>query len=133
MFDPHKRFALRALPLLLGLGAAGLAFGAGPALSTDEPISCEIQADSANGMIVLQGIVHADTAINGLYRLKVQSAGGSGNSNISQGGAFAAGPGQPAVLGKVMLGSHGAIYDASLEISANGVTIACDERVGGAI
>jgi hypothetical protein len=122
----HRRPTLRALPLLLGLATAGLAIGANVTASQADSLSCEIQADATNGMMVLQGVVHADAAISGSYRFKVTGAA----TNISQGGAFAAAPGQTATLGKVMLGGH-AIYDASLQVTANGVTTVCDDRVGG--
>ncbi|MCP4385211.1 MAG: hypothetical protein GY798_28010, partial [Hyphomicrobiales bacterium] len=112
----------------LGLATAGLAIGADVTASSADSLSCEIQADTANGMMILQGVVHADAPINGSYRFKVAGAA----TNISQGGAFTAAPGQAATLGKVMLGGH-AIYDASLQVSANGVTIVCDKRIGGRI
>ena len=132
MFDTHKRLAARALPLLIGLGAAGFAMGAGSASSTPEPLRCEIQVNSANGMVTLQGVVHADTAVSGQYQFKVVKAGGGGSSNIEQGGGFMAGPGNDARLGQVMLGGGG-VYDANLIVTANGVTVTCEERVGGAI
>jgi hypothetical protein len=133
MSSKQIRLSLRAVPLLLGLGAAGLAMGAGAASSSDEPLSCEIQADSMNGMIVLQGVIHADVPITGSYRFNVASAGGAGNTNMSQGGAFTAAPGEAVMLGKVMLGNAGAIYDATLEIESDGMAVECEERVGGAI
>ncbi len=132
MFKMHKRLAARALPLLIGLGAAGFAMGAGPASSTPEPLRCEIQVDSTNGMIVLQGVVHADALVNGQYQFKVVKAGGGGSSHIQQGGSFMAGPGNDATLGQVMLGGGG-VYDANLVVTANGMTITCEQRVGGAI
>ena len=132
MFDTHKRLAARALPLLIGLGAAGFAMGAGPASSTPEPLRCEIQVNSANGMVTLQGVVHADAPVNGQYQFKVVKAGGGGSSNVQQGGSFAAGPGNDATLGQVMLGGGG-VYDANLIVTANGMTVTCEERVGGAI
>jgi hypothetical protein len=131
MFSKHK--ALRAMPLLLGLGVAGLAMAAGEASSSDEPLRCEIKADSANGMIMLQGVIRSDVPVSGSYRFKVASAGGAGNTNMSQGGDFTAIPGEEVLLGKVVLGNAGAIYDATLQIESDGMTVECEERVGGAI
>jgi hypothetical protein len=128
-----KRFSLRAVPLLLGLGVAGLAMGAGAASSSDGPLRCEIKTGSMNGAIMLQGVIHADVPVSGSYRFKVASAGGAGNTNMSQGGYFTAAPGEAATLGKIMLGNAGAIYDATLEIESDGMTVECEERVGGAI
>jgi hypothetical protein len=133
MFDRQKHFRARVAPLLLGLGVTGLAIGAVQAHSSAEPIRCEIEATSANGTIALQGVVHAEAAVTGSYQFRVVSAGGSGSSNIQQGGNFAAGPNGPAMLGQVRLSSPGAVYDATLEITSNGVTVKCAERVGGAI
>lgn len=129
MRNIRRTLALRTLPLLVGLSAAGFAIGASTTASKAAPLHCEIQADSTNGMMVLQGVVHTDTALSGSYRFRVTGAA----ANISQGGAFTAAPGQPATLGNVMLGNNGTPYDISLEVNADGVTILCDERVGGAI
>jgi hypothetical protein len=133
MSKKNMRFSLRAVPILLGLGVAGLAMGAGAASSSDGPLRCEIKTGSMNGAIMLQGVIHADVPVSGSYRFKVASAGGAGNTNMSQGGYFTAGPGEAAMLGRVMLGNAGAIYDATLEIESDGLSVECEERVGGAI
>lgn len=122
-----------ALPILAGLGLMAFAAGSGQASSNSGPLWCEILADSASGAIALQGTVHTDVAISGSYRFRVASAAGGGSANIQQGGNFIAMPGGPVTVGRVMLGNAGAIYDASLEITANGTAIKCSERVGGAI
>ena len=132
MINSTKRIAARAVPLALGLGLAGFAISAGQAESTDGPVRCEIQANTQNGMVAMQGVVHADVAVSGSYRFRVASAGGGGNSKISQGGAFSAGPDDAVTLGNVMLGGGGS-YDASLEVTSNGETIKCAEWVGGPI
>ncbi|MBZ0228738.1 MAG: hypothetical protein K8F58_09860 [Bauldia sp.] len=132
MFHSHKRFA-GAAALLLGLGATGVAMGAGQAESASGPLRCEIQATTSGGMIALEGVVHADATVSGSYRFRVQSAGYSGNSNIQQGGDFTAGPDGPVTLGQVMLGASGAVYDASLTVTSNGMTVDCAERVGGSL
>jgi hypothetical protein len=134
MFDRTRRFSASAVALFVGLVAAGLAMDASRAGSTaGGAIRCEIQASSTNGMIALEGVVRADVEVSGSYRFRVKTAGGAGGSNIQQGGDFTAGPGSAVTLGKVMLGGQGAIYDASLEITSDGATVKCAERVGGAI
>jgi len=132
MIKRHKRFAAAAVPLALGLGLTGFAISTGQAESTSESVRCEILTNTQNGMVAMQGVVHADSAISGSYRFRVASASGGGNSNISQGGHFSAGPNDAVTLGQVMLGANAA-YDASLEVNANGATITCAERAGGAI
>lgn len=129
MNEIHTKMTLRALPILLGIGAAGLAVAAGPSASVADPVHCEIQADSSNGMIVLSGAVAADSLISGTYRLTVTGPA----ANISQGGAFTAAPGRTASLGNVMLNINGSGYDAHLELRADGMTVTCADRVGGAI
>jgi hypothetical protein len=141
MLDSHKKFTAALLTALLGLGAGGVAFGdsqdnsiTGSTSHIEEgPVYCEIQTTNRNGMIALEGLVHADAAIQGSYSFKVRNAGHSGNSNIRQGGNFSARAGDVVTLSRVTLGGRGAVYDASLEITANGRTYECAERVGGSI
>ena len=117
---------------LLALSLTGIALAsAHTERSSDEPISCEIRSTENRGMITLESLIHSDTAISGQYRFKVQSAGQSGNSNISQGSNFSAKAGEPVQIGRMML-SAGSVYDASLDVTVRGVTFSCAERIGGA-
>lgn len=127
MFDRQRRFTSMAIPLVVGFGLAGAAMGASQADSAGGPLRCEIETRSANGMVVLAGVVHADTAVNGSYRFRITGAG----TEIDQGGAFTAGPGA-VTLGRATLGGDGA-YDASLTVTADGHAVECEERVGGFI
>jgi len=99
--------------------------------SSDAPISCEIKATENGGMITLETMIHSDTSINGQYRFKVKSAGGSGNTNLSQGSNFHVDAGSSTQLGRMML-SVGSVYDASLDVTVRGGTFSCAERIGGA-
>lgn len=117
---------------LLALSLTGIALAtAHNAAPSDEPINCEIRSTENRGMITLQSLIHSESAISGQYRFKVQSAGGSGSSNISQGSNFTARAGEPVEIGRMML-SAGSVYDASLEVTVSGVTFTCAERIGGA-
>jgi hypothetical protein len=134
MFDRLNRFHIIAASVLVGLGAAGFATADGtPGAALGEPLRCEIVASRSGGMTALEGVLHTDAVISGSYRFRVVSSGGGGSSNIQQGGEFFAAPNEPATLGTVMLGNPGGKYKATLEIVANGKTIACTERTGGAI
>ena len=133
MFGKNRRFPARTAPLLLGLGLAGAAIGTVQAGSGDEAVRCKIRAGQSNGAITLEGAVHANVTTVGSYRFHVSSVGRSGGTNIQQGGNFHATAEAPATLGRVTLGNAGSIYDASLEITSNGTTTVCSERVGGAI
>jgi len=129
MFDKRIRLIAGVMPLFLGLGGAGMALGADHSGSVAGPVRCEISADSVNGMITLKGIVHADVAVSGSYQFRVIGAGGSGSSNIEQGGGFSVGQGGTQTLGNVTLGVGS--YDASLTVIANGKTVRCSVPVGG--
>jgi hypothetical protein len=139
MFDKLNRIHLAAAAALVGLGAAGFATADGtpeaaaPGSAYIEPLRCEIVANPSGGMVALEGVLHTDMPISGSYRFRVVSSGGGGSSNIQQGGEFSAAPGEAATLGTVMIGNSGGRYKATLEIVANGKTIACTERTGGAI
>lgn len=120
-----------------GLLAATLATGCS-AIASDtnvanaDPVRCEIQAQDQRGMVRLQGVMHADTGLNGTYTFTVKSVGRGGNTNISQGSSFFAGPSGPTTLGMVMLSSGGA-YDVALDVKADGERYRCAERIGGVI
>ncbi|MEP4430982.1 MAG: curli-like amyloid fiber formation chaperone CsgH [Hyphomicrobiales bacterium] len=100
--------------------------------NSDDPIYCEINTSETGNMVVLESMIYSDSAINGQFRFKVKSASGSGNTNISQGSMFSAGPGAPVMVGKTML-SRGNVYDASLTVTVAGVTFTCAERIGGSL
>ncbi len=120
--------AARLVPVLVALGAAGCS--AAGAHSSPEPLRCEISAGMSGGMFALQGVVHSDGFVTGSYRLTVAGTGGGGRTNISQGGAFEAVPGQPTMLGNVMLGANGQAYDVRLEVeAAGGRRVACSDVV----
>jgi hypothetical protein len=129
----HHRKGRLLFPLLAGAALAAVAVGAVKADSAAGPLSCAIVTDSVNGAIALRGTAQSDVAVSGSYRFRVASAAGGGNTNMQQGGNFTATPGNPITLGRITLGNPGAIYDAHLEIVANGASVECSERVGGAI
>jgi hypothetical protein len=124
--------SLKVAPVILGLGVAVATIGTGEAGSSAGPLRCEIEATEQGSMVSLAAVVHSDAPLGGSYRFKVESAGGGGGSNISQGGNFSAGPGAPAMLGRVSLGGN-SIYDATLEVTADGLIVECDERIGGSL
>jgi hypothetical protein len=128
MLDQHKRLSVAALVLLLGVGAGGMAMGASEDELMDGPVRCEIQATAKKSMIALKSVVMADVSTQGSYQFKVKSSGGSGRTNIQQGGNFSVEPDEEAILGKVTVGNNGATYDVTLKIMADGETIECSER-----
>jgi hypothetical protein len=118
------RLMARSVPVAVGLAVAGMAVAATTTPgSGDGPVQCEIRKTNANGMTMLEGVVRADIALSGTYQFQVAGRGGGGSSNISQGGYFSAAPGTEVTVGSVMLSN--ASFDASLELIADGKTIAC--------
>jgi hypothetical protein len=124
--------SLKVTPVILGIGVAAATIGTGQAGSSAGPLRCEIEATLEGPMVSLAALVYADAPLGGSYRFNVESAGGGGGSNISQGGNFSAGPDAPAILGRVNLGGN-SIYDATLEVTADGLTVECEERIGGSL
>lgn len=128
MFDNSRNLS-RTAALLLVLGLTGAACAATGSPAPEAPTRCDIAVTAKGGMIALEGNVETDTPIVGSYRFAVKSAGGAGNTRISQGGGFTAAPGETVTLGRVMLGANG-VYDASLELTTDAGTIACEETAG---
>lgn len=131
MFTNRKSLSL-IVPAMVGLGLTGAALASVGSSASEGPLRCEIRTTTQGALVSLQGVVETDAAIGGTYRFTVESAGGSGSSAIRQGGAFLAAPGQPTMLGQVMLGA-GQIYDARLELSAGRESATCEERIGGSL
>ncbi len=150
MFEKRKSMIALAATVLLGLGAGGVSVGA--ALDTlsgdpgnhaataqenerDEtidfssgPVQCQILAETENGMMVVQPVVHTLEAVEGSYVMKITSRNGANRATIQQGGYFSAHIGDATVLGRMMLGTGGT-HDISLKIAAGELNIECAERL----
>ncbi|CDX25593.1 conserved exported hypothetical protein [Mesorhizobium sp. ORS 3324] len=127
--DKRTSVASAALLAVIAAGAAGAT--AGKDGSSSGPLRCEIRDTIEGDAILLEPLVYADRSINGTYTVSVTGGGGSGSANIRQGGAFEAGPGNPASLGRVSVGSNGA-YDVKLKVTAGGTSISCVKQVPSA-
>jgi hypothetical protein len=124
MTTTNKTLIGAAATLLIGLGAAGTAIGAGQATASNGPLGCSIETSRSGGMIAIESVAKSASATTGSYTFSVRGPG----TNISQGGDFEAGAGETVTLGQVMLG--GGSYDLKLEVSAGGHTVSCSERLG---
>ncbi|MER8640753.1 hypothetical protein NKJ81_26815 [Mesorhizobium sp. M0018] len=126
----HPRRVMAALALVL------IPAGALAAMATADqslgPVRCEIRATPEVDMVSLEALAYADKSVSGTYSFHVESAARTGGTNIEQDGAFSAAPGKPATLGAVTLDAKGAVYDARLELTVDGKSISCAERLGGA-
>ncbi|MHA6728879.1 curli-like amyloid fiber formation chaperone CsgH [Devosia sp. A369] len=118
----------RSSAILLGLALATIAAGAGLANSTAAATKCGVTSTTEHGMLTLEGSILSPVAVSGDYRFAIRSSSNGGSSNISQGGHFTAAANEVTALGNVMLNA-GANYDVSLEITAGGQKIMCDQDV----
>jgi hypothetical protein len=133
MLGHNRRISALAAAAALGLGLAAVSVGTGQATSTNGPLTCGIEATTTGGAIALESRVQTEGALSGSYPFRVASAAHSGSTNFQQGGGMSAMPGGPVTLGRNMLGDASAIYDATLEIAADGTTVTCTRQVGGKI
>lgn len=125
-----RRLATALALILLPAGALAAMATSG---QSEGPLRCEIRVTPQAGMVALQAIARTDAPISGTYRFHVESVGGADGSNVDQSGAFDAAPGRAATLGSVSLGSNGAGYRATLDVTAGGNSVRCTQRIGGAI
>ncbi|MCV0397520.1 MAG: hypothetical protein K5872_20105 [Rhizobiaceae bacterium] len=131
MSDRGRNVLFRVTPLLAVLAAATAA-GSGWAHTTNTStpsnglVRCEIVATKSGGMTRLEGVIHADRAAAGTSDFRVSGGGSGGSTNIRQGGDFDLAAGESTTLGSVSLGGS---YDATLEVTVNGETFSCGERI----
>ncbi len=116
----------RALFAFIGLAAAAM-----PATASDR-LACKIEIVRNPAGLELLALVSAPQPISGQYRLQVTMMAQHGNSTMNHGGTFTAGPGAPQVVGRFSLAGGGQ-YMAQLQVTADGHTIDCNERIGGAM
>lgn len=114
-----------AASIVIGMTAGAAAIGTGNEMA-NAPFSCEIEQSRSGGMILVESVVTSDTRSSGHYSFTLRGPG----TNISQGGAFEAGPGETLSLGTVMVGANGTTYDAELEVNASGQSLTCTRRIG---
>lgn len=114
-----------ALPALLGLALAGLAAGTGFG-GTDQtaPIQCGVSATTERGMLVIEGVLRAETAIAGNYAFSVKRSGPGGRADIRQAGPFAVPAGQTVTLGRIAIGP-GAAPEIAFTLETGGTTYDC--------
>jgi hypothetical protein len=113
---------------LFGLGLAALAATSGMANASAASDACGIVTSTQNGMLVIEGAVLSPVALDGSYQFAIQSSGGGGNSNISQGGQFTAAANKQTTLGIVMINA-GSNYSVDFTVTANGKKLDCDQEV----
>jgi hypothetical protein len=118
------RHARAALPI------ACLALAATAPVSASERLACKIGINRNGPAMEILALVSAPRPIQGSYRLQVTMQAPYGGSTMNHGGTFMAGPGAPQVVGRFAL-SGGGRYTATLQVTADGHTIDCTERIDG--
>lgn len=126
-----SRHARRLLPVIVGAGLAGAAFG--PDVSAGAPLRCEIEVSGHGSAISLQAVVLAASAAEGTYRLEVSGSGSGGSSSIAQSGAFSVGAGARSAVGAVTLAGNGGSYVARLSVTSGAGTSRCTKRISGSL
>ncbi len=124
----------RIVMLALGLGVMIMGGQAGDegmrVYAGGGGLRCKIQVEQHGNNVELQGIVFANAAVQGSYKLVVTSSGGGGRSSIDQAGDFQAQADGPTKLGIIQLGGGGS-YRARLKVMWNGDEVECEKTVGG--
>ena len=117
----------RGSAIAIGLVIAALTASAGLANSSDAT-RCGIATSSERGMLALEGTIVSPVALSGEYRFAIQSSGGGGSSNISQGGYFTANANEATPLGKVLINA-GSNYSVVFDVTAGGKKLDCDQDI----
>lgn len=120
------------VPALAALGVVAAAAGSGENAQAAGSLICKIEVTQAAGGVELEALVSALRDTSGSYRLSVAKSGGGGSANINQSGGFDVKGGAPRVVSTVGLGGDGR-YTARLSVTAEGRTVECTRRVGGAL
>jgi curli production assembly/transport CsgH protein len=66
--------------------------------------ACDILATATSHGVAISAVLRAGDAIDGTYNLVITKSGPNGSSDVQQGGAFSAAPGERVTLGQTELG-----------------------------
>ena len=115
----------------IGVAVFGLAAGSNAHSSDDhaEPVTCEISVSKGRYGHTYEGIVHAETAAKGTYKLSLSKRGSGGSAMINQSGDFNVAAGGSESLGQATFGGLPSAVNAKLTLSMKGKTLTCDNSV----
>lgn len=85
------------------------------------PIACAIMIGTANGLLNVEPVIQATTAVSGIYQLRVEGPG----TRMNQGGPFSVRAGETLELGRMMTSGSAASLDAELILTIDGNTYSC--------
>lgn len=117
---------IRSVPLLIGLGLAGIAATTGLASAGDDDLRCDIVQAQQAGMRTITATVTSPRAVTGTYQLDIQTSRNGNTSSVNQGGMFAATAGETVTLGQMSIDA-GARTSIDYAITIAGQTIVCSQ------
>lgn len=126
---PTSTMRLMRIPAAIAL--ACLTVASCPATAS-ERLACKIGVNRTSAGVEVLALVSAPRPVQGSYRMQVTTIAPYGSSTMNHGGTFTAGPGAPQVVGRFSLAGSGR-YVAMLQVTADGQTVDCTERVDGAM
>lgn len=85
------------------------------------PISCSLAIGTNNGLLQIEPVIQATTAVSGIYQLRVEGPG----TRMNQGGPFSARAGQTLELGRMMTSGSASSLDAEMTLTIDGQTYRC--------
>lgn len=88
---------------------------------TAAPIACTLSIGTANGLLQIEPVIQATTAVSGIYQLRVEGPG----TRMNQGGPFSARAGETLELGRMMTSGSASNLDAEMTLTIDGQTYRC--------
>lgn len=95
-------------------------------------VTCAIERKTVDHGLLFQGVLTANSAVEGSYRLTVIKTSASGSANLKQQGTFSASPGQIVALGHVGFNhENGVSFEIRLTLDIAGQEVVCSKHAGG--
>ena len=128
-YIPLSKLVLPAAAL--GVAVFGLAASTNAHSSNDHaaPVTCEISVSKGRYGHTYEGVVHAESAAKGTYKLSLSKRGNGGSAMINQSGDFNVAAGDSESLGQATFGGLPSMVDATLTLRMKGKTLTCDNAV----
>lgn len=127
---PMTLIAKLALPAAaMALSVLGLTAGSNAHSANgdgEQPLSCEIAVSKGRYGHTYEGVVHANSTVNGSYELMITRRGATGSAMISQSGEFSIRAGRSETLGQATFGGLPPdAVNAELTLFWNGHRLSC--------
>ena len=118
------------LKLFSAATAAGLAAACAMPLGAatggaEGPVACALTVTERGGMVTVEGVVEARSAVSGAYDLALRQSSFGGSSDIRQGGDFTLAAGAVESLGSASFSGTAAGIDGTLTVTVDGQSYRC--------